>query len=312
MKSCIFVAVYACMMLVNISGIDVQDTIWITGEAAETMRLQSSSSSTGAGDVAFTPDPQSHLCDCGSRTRLASRIVGGERSEIQKYPWMAGITAFGTLYCGGALIASGFVLTAAHCFKPFNVEQGPVSYIGVRLGVTGRNEAGGDYAVDKIIVHENYNKSVSGVNDIALIKLAQPVEPSARIRPICLPGPQDSYIGKYGTVAGWGVLTHGGDLSSTLQEVSVRILSLDECQKIFTQYKKNINSKSVCAGGQKGKDACQGDSGSPLFIEDEGIFKIIGVVSWGLKCALDRIPGVYTDVARYLPWIRSHVPNLCN
>ena len=50
----------------------------------------------------------------------------------------------------------------------------------------------------------------------------------------------------------------------------------------------------ICAavpGG--GKDACQGDSGGPLVVN--GV--LVGIVSWGLSCALADYPGVYSNVA---------------
>jgi trypsin len=50
----------------------------------------------------------------------------------------------------------------------------------------------------------------------------------------------------------------------------------------------------ICAGvPQGGKDACQGDSGGPLVVQD----KLVGIVSWGLSCALAAYPGVYSNVA---------------
>ena len=61
-----------------------------------------------------------------------------------------------------------------------------------------------------------------------------------------------------------------------------------------------------------GEDSCGGDSGGPLMLEKKNGFRkkytLIGLVSWGtFKCATERFPGVYTDVASFLPWILDHL-----
>ncbi|RWR99978.1 peptidase S1 and S6 chymotrypsin/Hap-like protein, partial [Dinothrombium tinctorium] len=43
------------------------------------------------------------------------RIVGGNRARIGDYPWQVFILRNGQLHCGGSIIASNWVLTAAHC-----------------------------------------------------------------------------------------------------------------------------------------------------------------------------------------------------
>ena len=60
-------------------------------------------------------------CTCGVLQRR-SRIVGGEETEVSEYPWQAGLVDkdtssewYSRVWCGGSLLNSKWVLTAAHC-----------------------------------------------------------------------------------------------------------------------------------------------------------------------------------------------------
>lgn len=103
-----------------------------------------------------------------------------------------------------------------------------------------------------------------------------------------------------------------GVVSEHLRQVVVPVWTKEECQK--SDYgKARLTGNMMCAGYQEGeKDACQGDSGGPMHYEgDTGSMEVIGVVSWGRGCARPKLPGIYTRVANFLPWIEKKLASQC-
>ncbi|XP_011180303.1 trypsin-1 [Zeugodacus cucurbitae] len=244
-------------------------------------------------------------CSCGVPN--VNRIVGGSVVRINKYPWTAQLLMNGFLFCGGALINDRYIATAAHC-----VMGQRASSISVRLLQLNRASKSTGFSRNavELIMHQKYNTNTL-VNDIALIKLNKPIPLKDPIRPVCLPTlRRQNYDFKEGIVAGWGLTTQDGSVSSVLREVTVPIITNAQCRA--TSYKSMIVSTMLCAGlvEKGGKDACQGDSGGPLIVRDR-IFQLAGVVSFGYGCARPNSPGVYTRVSRYLDWISANTKDAC-
>lgn len=66
-----------------------------------------------------------------------------------------------------------------------------------------------------------------------------------------------------------------------------------------------------CAGYDDiAKDACQGDSGGPHVTLYRDTYFITGIVSWGEGCARKGRYGVYTQVSKYIGWIRTGIKTL--
>ncbi|XP_023163300.2 trypsin-like [Drosophila hydei] len=229
------------------------------------------------------------------------RIVNGEPTTIEAHPYQVSIqTIKGGHFCGGSLIDSQTVVTAAHCLQKNSPNE-----LQVRMGSTDRNEGGELVTVAAFKFHEGYTKKEKA-NDVAVIRLSSPVRQSAKVRyiPLAKTTPPS---GTQAVVTGWGTTCFFWCSSTiTLQQVKVDLVSLADCGSSTYSYGQDkILETMVCAYTET-KDACQGDSGGPLVANGE----LIGVVSWGQSCAKANYPGVYADVASLRTWILSTAANL--
>lgn len=248
-------------------------------------------------------------CKCGIINKK-TRIVGGQQTYVNQYPWMALLMYKNRFYCGATLINNLYVMTAAHCVHQFDKK-----HISVRFLEHDRSTTNETTHIDRKVKWITKHKAYSTItfnNDVALLRLDEEVQYDDMLRPVCLPPRGKSFSNKTGIATGWGVVKQGGPTSDILQEVDVNIMTNAECKK--TAYKDRITQNMLCAGYLEGKkDSCQGDSGGPLHYTNEttSCYHIVGVVSWGEGCAQPNYPGVYARVNRYLTWIKNNTIDAC-
>lgn len=249
-------------------------------------------------------------CVCGVPNRK-QRIVGGQVTKLNEFPWIVALMKRGKFYCAGSLITRRHVLTAAHCADGFNVTD-----IRAVLGEHDRESKTDTVTVERKLVSAKVYPNFTVLtfnNDIAVLELESPVELGSTIRPACLPfdGNKD-YTGRVAIVAGWGRTDERKPTASSLHKVAVPIMSKVECLKSGYPMGR-ITENMICAGYADGKkDACQGDSGGPLHVDGErGFIETVGIVSWGRGCARPNYPGVYTKISNYLDWIDKQIGDEC-
>jgi len=270
---------------------------------------------TGEGGGVL-PGAGSDSCTCGQRVQ-STKIVNGVETEINEFPWQVGLTDAGWGYaawCGGTLISDQWVLTAAHCTDGKFASDIEL-FVGEHDYSTESETPSLRMKVSEIINHWDYDSYTTN-KDFALMKLEDPInfDEYPNIRPACLPqGDDNDYTGYSAIVSGWGTTSSGGDLSNYLQYVDVDVLANDVCMDEYGYGQGQITDQMLCANVQGGgKDSCQGDSGGPLVTANPDLYEVIGVVSFGVGCALADYPGVYARVSKQLEWIGANTEGSWN
>lgn len=256
--------------------------------------------------------------------QIQARVIGGTVSADDAWPSVVAVRM--TVYdkrniplerrCAGTLIASRWVMTAAHCFFPSEAIDSEMKQDATPVNTTVfidhrqissstlRSESG--LPVSNIHINPLYiADSGQYDNDIALVELTYPVE---TIPTMTLGA--DPRWGEMAKIVGWGVTEVGLDgqpkasahLVDQLHEADLPIVSTLVCKEAMGA--GNITQNMLCAGYKDGGvDSCVGDSGGPLLVREAGVYKQVGIVSFGDGCAKPDRYGVYTRVPMYSAWI---------
>ncbi|XP_075978217.1 trypsin-7-like [Anticarsia gemmatalis] len=245
---------------------------------------------------------------------LDLHILGGEVASPGEFPHMVALGFDrGNGYefdCGGSVLSSTYVLTAAHCVDTLDRIEPTI----IRAGVVelGSNEwnPDTDVRIAQIILNPRYTRREK-YHDLALLRLEQPLQFSSNLNAICLETNDEDPRTPL-TITGWGKISNARDTrSNTLLKANVTAVPRGECTESYTNWRKlpsGISADQLCAGDPQGiRDTCQGDSGGPLVsTAPSGHSRLVGVTSFGRGCG-SPVPGVYTRVARYLDWLERAV-----
>lgn len=230
-----------------------------------------------------------------------SRIVGGQDTTINKHPHQVALLKGGGLICGGSIIKSNRILTAAHCVD--NIRQ--PSQLSVRAGSTNHKNGGQIVVVEKIIIHPQYDKKKVN-NDIAILVLKGSLKLGATVVLMRLPNQGEQVPdGAKGIVTGWGAIRENTRPVDGLRMAEIPVVANAKCNAL-PEYKGHITANMMCAGYLNGnRDSCDGDSGGPYVISCTQV----GIVSFGLLnvCGRPNMPGVYTRVSQYRTWINNNI-----
>ena len=192
-----------------------------------------------------------------------------------------------------------WVLTAAHCVEGLeNVSD----RLFVKVGATNIKADGSLMTVRSIIIHEKFvpdaGLAISGDRfdyDIALLELFNEATLPAESIPLYVGDPDP---GEPAIIVGWGTTRYdlatmdSSRSSIQLLEAQVTVISQTDCN-VF--YENEITDNMICAGDivNGGVDSCQGDSGGPMMLAQDGGFRQIGIVSFGVGCGLPHLARIF-------------------
>ncbi|XP_041981225.1 chymotrypsin-2-like [Aricia agestis] len=243
----------------------------------------------------------------------ASRIVGGSVAQ-DPVPHMVAMTnglLIRSFLCGGSVITTRHVLTAAHCIEAVFSWGSLSSNLRVTVGTNRWNTGGTHYNIARNITHQNYVSSIIK-NDIGILVTASEIALTNAVQPVRL---NYDWIGEgiATRVNGWGRVVTGGAISAVLLELHATSVDGQRCIEEVAQRATELNIRGVppvqphielCTFRATNMGACNGDSGSALLRVDRG--EQIGVVSWGLPCARGA-PDMFVRVSAFRDWIQQSI-----
>lgn len=236
------------------------------------------------------------------------RIVGGAVVAQNSIPFQVGllmrINILATGLCGGTLLSTRAVLTAAHC--PENTQSTQV-VLGAH-NINNANEATQQRQTVQASgyrIHAQYNRQNLN-NDIAILILPAAATLNAHVQLATLPTPaqmSDSFAGQQATASGWGRISDGSSATSaTLRSVTTPVVTNAICTATFGGI---VIHSTLCTSTAGGRGTCNGDSGGPLTVG--AARTLIGVTSFGAAAGCEQgHPAGFARVTAFDAWIRAN------
>jgi len=243
--------------------------------------------------------------DCGRSSYAQGRVIAGQTAKRGAWPWQILMLMNRRPGCGGTIINSRWIVTAAHCIYRKSARQ-----ITIRVGehnMKSREGSEVDIPAERIVQHPSYNPRTLDF-DIAMIKVRSPIRFNQYVQPACLPT-RPFPVGTQCYITGWGKIRHPGNMHYILQQGRMPIVDQRTCHAAnMRAIRIPVTRNMVCAGyGSKSRiSGCHGDSGGPFVCQSGGRWYLAGAVSHGSSTCSGNSYTVYANVAGFRSWIDGY------
>ncbi|MGF1771645.1 serine protease [Vibrio wakamikoensis] len=259
---------------------------------------------------------------------IAPMIVNGTNASILDFPSFVSLFIDSLeydgryssgAYCAGTLLDSRHVMTAGHCLSSFNsYDEGAVFFTSAVVGLENENQFlnAEKQRAEAVFFHPNFENNITKLlpNDIAIIRLESSVSGGSLVsRATSTESSQyRSRLAAF-VALGHGDVETGVNGTNILQRADLFWVSNATCANNFTNG-NFLTDKQICFSGATSianglkAGTCQGDSGGPIYWNDNGVFKQVGITSFGpAECgdATSAVTAAYTEIADYAGWIDS-------
>jgi len=263
--------------------------------------------------------------ECGISKAASFYMIRGDNATRLEFPWMVSLqrwdenrTEF-VHSCGGSIIDSNWIVTAAHCVHWQIVGAAKMRVVlGEHiLSVNEGTEIVQDVAFKDIAVMPLFDLTNLS-HDLALIQLAKPLNFSGEhsyLAPICIPDQTNftSFEGLQCWTSGWGITRANGDnhdISDVLQKMALNIPTHQKCvldwvRGGLSDGAVRLTRAMICGTSPKGEGhgICKGDSGGPLQCMVDGRYTLAGTTSFIKYCGAASHPMVYARISEMRDWI---------
>ncbi|XP_053687225.1 brachyurin-like [Sabethes cyaneus] len=235
------------------------------------------------------------------------RITGGWAAAPGQFPYQIALLshfAGATGLCGATVLTDYYILTAAHCVQN---AQGGIAIIGAHDRTANEpSQQFLPFEASGIRIHEGYIPT-NMRNDIAVVRMNSLIIFSNRIQPVRIPNSIDTrdFAGLTGTVSGFGRTSDSSTAeSAVIRFASNPIMAEADCLARWDNNANIIQPQNICLSGEGGRSPCNGDSGGPLTVAEDGRSLQVGIISFGSAagCSIG-MPSVHVRITHFRQWI---------
>lgn len=166
----------------------------------------------------------------------------------------------------------------------------------IRAGSRDVDHGGQLLPVAEVKIHPYYYDEYHE-NDIAIVKLAQPLKFNDKVKPITL-AKSDPPTGVPVVTSGWGLTKIGGKTTKYLQYTTLMAVRNEDCNRILS----GVHESVICMAHTINNGVCNGDSGGPAVYNNE----LVGVTNFVVGGCASYNPDAFASIAYHRQWLKNN------